>query len=70
MNKDDNPKHWKLRIFYCNPDNPSEVVDKKKGIGTTINFGSKYGRRMFAFMMIPTFMAIIIVIIIAFLSRQ
>lgn len=68
MNKDDNPKHWKLGIFYYNPNNPSEVVDKKKGIGTTINFGNKYGRRMFAFMMIPVYIAIIIVFIIIFLN--
>jgi len=38
MNKDDNPKHWKLGIFYYNPDDPSEVVNKKKEIGTIINF--------------------------------
>jgi len=69
VNKDDNLKHWKLGIFYYNPDDPSEVVDKKKGIGTTINFGSRHGRRMFAFMMIPAYIAIIIVLIITFLSR-
>ncbi|WP_238899095.1 hypothetical protein [Clostridium sp. YIM B02500] len=48
MNKDDDPRHWKLGIFYYNPDNPSESVDKRNGIGNTINFGSKIGRRIMA----------------------
>lgn len=68
MNKDTNPKHWKLRIFYYNPDNPSEVVDKKNGIGTTINFGSKYGRRIFALIIMPAFIVLLIVLIITFLN--
>jgi uncharacterized membrane protein len=69
VNKDNNSKHWKLGIFYYNPDNPSEVVDKRNGIGTTINFGSKHGRRIFAFMMVPVYIAIIIIFVISFLSK-
>lgn len=64
MNKDDDPKHWKLGVFYYNPDNPSESVDKRRGIGSTINFGSKMGRRMAASMFAP--IIIIILIFIAF----
>jgi uncharacterized membrane protein len=64
MNKDDNPKHWKLGIFYYNPDNPSESVDKRRGIGSTINFSSKYGRRMVALLFAP--FIIIMLILISF----
>ena len=69
MNKDNNPEHWKLGIFYYNPDNPSEVVDKKKGKGTTINFGNKQGRRMFIFIMTPVYIVIIIALVILFLNK-
>ena len=68
MNKDDDPKHWKLRIFYYNPDNPSESVDKRKGIGSTVNFGSKLGRRMVALLFAPLIMVILIFIVVGFLS--
>ncbi|NMB64321.1 MAG: hypothetical protein GYA16_05565 [Spirochaetes bacterium] len=70
MNKDDNPKHWKLGIFYYNKDNPSEFVDKRKGIGTTLNFASKHGRHMFAIMLIPAVIMIMLCIIIVFLSSK
>jgi uncharacterized membrane protein len=63
MNKDDDPKHWKLGVFYYNPDNPSESVDKRRGIGSTINFGSKIGRRMVALLFAP-----IIIIMLIFIS--
>lgn len=59
MSKDTNPKHWKLGVFYYNPDNPSEFVDKRKGIGVTINFASKYGRRMFLLILTPGIIMII-----------
>ena len=63
MNKDNDAKHWKLRIFYYNPDNLSEFVDKRRGIGCTINFGSKIGRCMFAILFVPI---IVILLSIAF----
>lgn len=69
MNKDTDPKHWKLGIFYYNPDNPSEVVDKRKGIGTTINFASKLGRRMVWLLFTPLIIIIAVFIIAGFLSR-
>ena len=69
MNKDDNPEHWKLGIFYYNPDNPSESVDKRRGIGSTINFGSKLGRRMFAIVLTPLVIIILIFIVVGFLNK-
>ncbi len=68
MNKDDDAKHWKLGIFYYNPDNPSESVDKRRGIGSTINFGSKVGRRMFALIFVPFIIIILMLIIFGFLK--
>lgn len=67
MNKDDNPKHWKLGIFYYNKDNPAEFVDKRNGIGTTPNFASKSGRHVFALIFIPGLAVIILLCIIIFL---
>lgn len=69
MNKDNDPKHWKLGIFYYNPDNPSEVVDRRKGIGTTINFASKVGRRMIYVLFAFPIIIITVFIIAGLLSR-
>jgi Predicted membrane protein len=62
MSKDTDPKHWKLGIFYYNPNNPSEIVDKRKGIGTTVNFASRRGRLMIWFLFIP--LAVIIIALV------
>ncbi len=70
MNKDNDSKHWKLGIFYYNKDNPAESVDKRKGIGTTPNFASKRGRHMFALMLVPAAIMIIICAIVGFLSNK
>jgi len=34
----DEDKYWKLGLFYCNPDDQSLVVEKRFGVGWTINF--------------------------------
>lgn len=68
MSKDKDSKYWKLGIFYYNPEDPSEVVDRKNGKGVTINFASKEGRRIFLFIMIPAIIGIIIAFIIGWLS--
>ncbi len=70
MNKDDNPKHWKLGIFYYNKDNPDEFIDKRTGIGTTPNFASKRGRHMFTLIFVPAVIIIILCVIIGFLSSK
>ncbi len=36
---DDN-KYWKLGLFYFNPQDPSIFLEKRMGIGWTINFGN------------------------------
>lgn len=69
MNKDDNPKHWKIGIFYYNKDNPAEFVDKRKGIGTTPNFASKSGRRMLALIFVPAITVVILFIIVLSIGK-
>lgn len=39
----DNDEHWKLGQFYFNPEDPAVFIEKRFGIGWTINFGSKKG---------------------------
>lgn len=36
-------ERWKLGMFYFNPRDPSVLVEKRFGIGWTINFGSIWG---------------------------
>lgn len=64
MNKDNDPKHWKLGIFYYNKDNPAEFVDKRNGIGTTPNFASKGGRLVFSLIFVPAITVVILLFII------
>ncbi|WP_414600950.1 DUF5808 domain-containing protein [Clostridium sp.] len=68
MNKDDDKKHWKLGMFYYNPDDPSESVERKNGLGSTINFASKLGRLIFAFIFIPPIMIMLVFIIVMLLK--
>ena len=39
MNRDDD-RFWKAGIFYCNPDDPSLWVEKRYGVGYTLNFSN------------------------------
>lgn len=39
----DNDEHWKLGQFYYNPEDPAVFIEKRFGIGWTLNFGSKKG---------------------------
>lgn len=41
----DEDEHWGMFI-YNNPNDPRAMVDKRYGIGTTINFGSKKGKNI------------------------
>ncbi len=36
-------RYWKLGGFYVNPQDPSFFVEKRFGIGWTINFGNRWG---------------------------
>jgi uncharacterized membrane protein len=38
MLRDKNPKHWKLLVFYYNPDESRLFVPKRTGIPFTLNF--------------------------------
>jgi uncharacterized membrane protein len=38
MRRDKNPKHWKLLVFYYNPDEPRLFVAKRYGPPLTLNF--------------------------------
>ncbi len=35
----DDDAHWKLGVFYCNPDDPSIWLPERFGVGWTLNFG-------------------------------
>jgi uncharacterized membrane protein len=37
----DDDQYWKAGIIYFNPDDPALWVDKRMGIGWTLNFGNK-----------------------------
>ena len=63
MINDNNSKHWKLGIFYYNPNNPAKFVSKRRGIGSTINFGSKIGRLMIGIMFAPIVLIILLFIV-------
>jgi uncharacterized membrane protein len=39
MLRDADPKHWKLIIFYYNPENRRLFVSKRTGLPITLNFG-------------------------------
>jgi uncharacterized membrane protein len=38
MFSDSNPEHWRLLIFYYNPDSPRLFVAKQTGLPFTLNF--------------------------------
>lgn len=42
LNRDDD-KYWKMGMFYVNRDDPSLFVEKRFGIGFTLNFGRPLG---------------------------
>ena len=35
-------RFWKLGLFYVNKEDPSFLVEKRFGLGYTINFGNKW----------------------------
>lgn len=39
----DDDSHWILGVIYCNKDDPSIFVEKRFGMGYTINIGNKAG---------------------------
>ncbi len=43
VTEDDNDVHWKLGVFYVNKQDPSIFVEKRFGVGWSINFGNPIG---------------------------
>lgn len=39
----DDDKYWRMGVFYVNKNDPSVFVEKRFGIGFTINFGNPWG---------------------------
>ena len=60
MLRDKNPQHWKLLIFYYNPDESSLFVAKRTGLPFTLNFAKPMAWAIAAVIVaIPTTFAII-----------
>lgn len=38
----DDDDNWKWGLFYYNPNDPSAMIEKRSGIGYTLNFGNKW----------------------------
>ena len=49
---DDNDDNWILGTFYNNPNDPSLFVQKRFGVGWTINIGSIKGKILFFFLLL------------------
>jgi uncharacterized membrane protein len=56
INRDDD-KHWKLGVFYFNPNDPAIFLEKRFGIGWTINFARPLAWTIFI-LLIGTIIAI------------
>ena len=56
----DDDQYWKAGIFYFNKNDPSIFVEKRFGVGWTLNFGHPIGY-------LVLFLPIIIILVIAFL---
>ncbi len=59
---DDDDNNWLLGTFYNNPNDPSLFVQKRFGVGWTVNIGNTKGKILF----ISPFIIIIFILIIAF----
>jgi uncharacterized membrane protein len=60
MIRDRQPQHWKLSIFYYNPENPRLFVPKRTGLPVTLNFA-----RLMAWLMTGSIIALLVFAAIA-----
>ena len=60
----DDDRYWKLGVFYINPKDPAWLVEKRFGIGWTMNLGRPAGWLIFG----SVIAAIIIVLVIGYSS--
>ena len=60
---------WKAGIFYVNRDDPSLFVEKRFGVGYTLNFGNRWSWAVLAMIMIlvlaPILLAVLAVLRVA-----
>jgi uncharacterized membrane protein len=63
MNRDFDPQHWKLLIFYYNADEPRLFVPKRTGLPFTLNFAKPMAWAI-------TFLIVAIVIIVAVCNNR
>lgn len=64
LNFEDLKDFFKKGLFYYNPEDERAFVDKPVGVGTTINFASKTGRRFFVILMsVPVLIILILVFV-------
>ncbi len=56
-------RYWKLGIFYVNPDDPSLMVERRFGVGYTLNFGSPAAVIVFCLLIgVPVALTLVIAI--------
>jgi uncharacterized membrane protein len=48
---------WKFGLIYFNPADPSILIEKRFGIGYTINFGNRRSWLVLALMLVPLIIA-------------
>jgi len=57
---------WRWGMFYYNPDDPSLLVEKRMGLGWTLNFGNRWSWALIAVMFLPG----VIIFVVAGLVKQ
>lgn len=50
--------YWKWGLFYVNPNDPSVLVEKRVGLGWTVNFGHRLG---WVILLTPLFLVVLII---------
>jgi uncharacterized membrane protein len=54
-------EHWRWGVFYVNPDDPRLMVEKRLGLGWTLNFGRPGSWGLLALLLLPAFVVIVLV---------
>jgi uncharacterized membrane protein len=52
--------HWKLGLIYVNRDDPAVFVEKRFGIGYTLNFGNPQAWAVLAVMVVAATIALVL----------
>jgi uncharacterized membrane protein len=51
---------WKWGLFYYNPDDPAVIVEKRFGLGYTINFGNRWSWVLIPLFLLPLALAMVV----------